>query len=261
MRKYEQQELVKLMIVGKPGSGKSRLALSSVFIEEMCPVLYLSISGNPISARDYPKKDYTALEVETLQDLYDVGAWLDGEQKLESAFAKTYGITRQFKSFIVDGGTEINKRVANAYVGMDALKFGEMPKDITKLQDYGKLAGGMLNFAKELFSFNMHVIFTTLEQEEGGKVEPAFIGQTRSSILAYPEMVIRLQKYGGYTPEQQEFLITKQSIKAQPFDVIGQYQPSSTVPFVKNQYSAATPTSYIVNPTMETIWKNVIQFK
>lgn len=196
--KANQVHYLKLCPYGQPGSGKTRFAGTAALDSRTSPVLWLNVSGNPLSIRDYPKQP-DILDIEELTDVNDVYDWLEAGQKPTSPIVAKYDLTPGYKTLVIDGITDVQREILTMVAGNQKTKPGSLPRS-RELQHYNPSLDQMVMFAKYFFTKlrKMHIIITALEREETDKdtdkkyYRPLLLGQAAGEVAGYAYTVMRM---------------------------------------------------------------------
>lgn len=197
MRKViPNQEFLRLMFVGRPGSTKTRTAYSAVMDERTAPVLGLDCGGQPRSIAEYqPQPDI--IGIEKVADLSRIYKWLVEGQKPSDSLVRELQLSPPYKTLIIDGLSEIQRLIVLEASGNASAGPGDRVSPV-EIRHYGDILARTLTIAERFYRLQLHVISTVLEQErqegENGPVtyRPQVVGQARDQLASYPEVVGRL---------------------------------------------------------------------
>jgi len=195
MKRYEfEEEKLKILLYGQPGSGKTRLASTAAWDERLAPALMLEAFGNPISIRDYDQRP----DIVTIEDMSDFNRpyqWFQMGQPEDAPFVADHNLNPPYKTLIVDGLTEVQRFVIRKISGLDFTSPGTLTPKMDR-QGFGRLLGTMLNWALHYVQLDVNVILTSLEADktagEGRKCWPLLWGQAGNEICGYVYSVARL---------------------------------------------------------------------
>jgi hypothetical protein len=151
---------VKMLIYGKPGVGKTRLAASASRVPEMAPVLHLSTDA---AERETMRK--FAPEVHT-QVIAHFNQFWNIRNDLAAAVTSD---PPMFRTVILDTGTEAQK-VSMSDIMMDLMKKGrpgggEVNPDVPSQREWGQSMSEMRRLIRTLRDFPIHFIMTCHEAE------------------------------------------------------------------------------------------------
>lgn len=249
----------KAMYYGQPGAGKTWLSASAQGVIGNC--LMISCAGNPISLR---KQEQLPDIIEATQ-LADFNAIYDFFQKKQPkdhpllTAANSLGIELHppYDGLIVDGLTEVQRQVFHVVLpGTDAPPGTAIPT--LERQHFNKILGTMLNWANKFIHLDVHVILTSLEAEKqdgtSGSMfyRPLIWGQAEGETSGYVYQVVRLVPI-----EQMDVALVKNipELKDPSARCVAMFRANSRQ-YAKDQYN--TGLTYLVNPTMKTIWERIL---
>ncbi len=210
-RVNQDNEFLRILFVGRSGSGKTRTAYSAALDPRTGPVLGLDARGQPRSIRAYnPQPDI--LRLEGLQDITAAYRWLKAGQP-QNSFAKQWGLNpgEPYRAVVVDGWSEINRWVvlrASGNAGKDA---GD-DMALTEIKEYGVILAQTLSMVEMFYDLPIHVICTVLEQEytnirnQRTYNRLLISGQARDQIASYAEIVGRLTHIEKISAQLREAL-------------------------------------------------------
>lgn len=169
---FDKEPLVKLLIYGDSGSGKTTVVGSFQETPETSPLLVLDAGGQPISLR-FLDPAPLVLGVETIGDINYPYDWIDKGQPWQLVedhrakipfFQAVYdyfdGEPGQFKTIALDSITQL-QRIALAKISKGAKLPGDVPRAV-QIQEWGQLRGITTNIADKFFSLPIHVVITAL---------------------------------------------------------------------------------------------------
>jgi hypothetical protein len=123
----------KVMIYGKPGSGKTHLAAQATYVSGMTPVLYLVPDSAELDTLLKAAPDAMTMHVATWQQFEDV--WMEAKK-----IAAQTG-TLPFKTVVVDTGTEAQKLSMRDIMGYLMINGrpggGEVNIDVPSVREWG----------------------------------------------------------------------------------------------------------------------------
>lgn len=218
----EQNPTIKMLVVGEPGSGKTRGAAS------WPDVLYLNADDGLLSVRD---RDVKAVDIATIKDLEEVKRALDQAPKIRE---QLFG--GPVRTVVLDTLDEIARIVIRER--LEAEK-----KTAMAIQDWGYLGDTMRNMVRGFRNLDdMNVIFNvhikTDTDSETGRVgyKPAIQGAFGDEVAGYVDMALLLKARTVNNPktnvkERRHFLQTF---------------PDAQHPWVKDR-SGSLPMEFPVN--------------
>ncbi len=220
-RDKDKVPLLRLLIYGNTGAGKTHLLGTASYDDRLWPMLVLNSRGQPVTFRvfdDWPcvfnmdwMGDYNppyhwiaaGQPPEVLTDYVSKGHWFYSRvQEYFQARPDKYGEDPQgwkFKSIAIDSVTQVQRTVMRKVVGYDTEGPGTIPPGTTR-QQWGRVLAGTSNFADLQFAEKLpvHVFMTALNRNEVmpnlGMVNnyPYLWGQSSTEVPSYAEVVGRL---------------------------------------------------------------------
>lgn len=148
----EQAFNFNILIYGKSGVGKTRLAGSAAAVPEMSPVLFVDIEGGTFTIRDiYPDAHVVR-----------VTSWPD----LQIVYEALFDEETPYRTVVLDSLTEIMK--FNMYAIMQGVvkKEAERDPDIPSVREWGKNIEQLRKFIRAFRDLPINTIFTALSTEE-----------------------------------------------------------------------------------------------
>jgi len=194
---------LRLMIYGKPGSGKTYLCGTAGLDIRTSPVLHIDLAGNPESMSKLPTKPNTTIfQPDKLEDLDTIYDWLAADQPLDKHLAKKYQLTERFNTVIFDGFTDIQRQSFDMVMGITAetSKFTQVYPKRT-YHHYNFVLQQTIHMIDLLRKLNLHIIVTALEHTknimEGDKIintyaSPMLDGEGKREVPGYTLGVIRM---------------------------------------------------------------------
>jgi hypothetical protein len=171
-----------LMIYGKSGVGKTRLAGSAYAVEEMRRVLYIDIEGGVLTLR----KEFPGVE------RVRITTWKEMQAVYDALYAGGHG----FSTVILDSLTEIQKFNMNDIM-MKLLddKGDERDMDVPSIREWGKNLEQIRRFVRAFRDLPMNVIFTALEREDMDRLKrpvklPSLSGKMAGEVAAFLDIVL-----------------------------------------------------------------------
>lgn len=247
--------LLRFLVYGRPGAGKTWFAGSAALDERTAPVLYLDAAGNPESLRGFAQRP-DVIRVEELRDLNDPYRWIAGGQKPDVPFAQRFKLNPPYRTLVIDHVTDVQRMSFNVVQSTDSL----LPGDLGPKADWdahGQVLRQMLRFAKLYFTLPLHVIMTAHEKNiykdnELVYIEPMISGQSASALpgyaLAVGRMINGLDALREDVAALKELNVNRQDLKeGSPVMFFG-----PTARFAgKDQYNAFG--RYLTNPTVTLV--------
>lgn len=223
-------EWLRMLLVGRSGSTKTRTAYSASLDSRMGRCLALDMKGQPRSVRGYkPLPDIIAIE--SLPDLSRVYAWLKTGQRPNDSLVKELGLNPPYDTLIVDGWSEAQRLVVISASGNTNTQVGDKPKPV-EIQHYGTIFAQTTAILEGFYSLPMNVIGTILENEihddtRGTTYRLQLVGQSKDQAASYPEIVGRLvhiEKVSNQVKTALKDEITKDTVSVCYFKPSNRYE-------------------------------------
>lgn len=243
-----------MLVYGQPGTGKSTFAISAA---DVYNTLVLNLAGNPqATRRNKYKKQLTVLDIESSSDFNSVYDFLRTGAKVDSQFAKTYGITETVQCVVVDQLTDLQRLSFAMALGETNRKPGDMGVQPER-QHFGKALNFMVNFARLWFQLPQHVILCSQERSQTdaatGNVTygVGLVGQSADEVASYAMLVGRTVSR-GMLPTREVKIIEDNTHEVATHVMLlqgtGKY-------YAKDQYgmvdAKGKPVTYLVQPSVE----------
>lgn len=216
--------LIKLLVYGDPGSGKTWLCGTFTQCEDTAPVLVLDSRGQAITYRQFPETYPCIYSVQHMKDYNFPYMWIRSGQPwgailkgLEADFsrpfcqavwdwmARTEDLSPEvlaepdcplpkFRTIVLDSLTQVQRLSLREITGAT----GQLPGDIpnaTSYRDWGKTLGQLTLLADKYFELPIHVVVTALRKHQFADAEgttmfyPFFWGQSSTELPAYAEIL------------------------------------------------------------------------
>lgn len=175
-----ENQLLRLMLYGKAGSGKTTLTAGASLDARTAPVLHIDAGGNPISVvrtGAQPK----IVRMTELADLNYIFDWLFKKQPEDHVMVKTAGCVPGYKTVVIDGLTRIQFMSFKVAMGNTEALPGDMPSK-PEWTDYNRVLLNMTNAFVKFYDLKMHVIVTALEDAEKQFYDPDKIKLTSKEL-------------------------------------------------------------------------------
>jgi len=207
-----QDFTLNMLIYGRSGVGKTRLAASASGVPELAPVLLIDIEGGTFSIRDlYPTVD--VLRVSTWADMQD-------------AYDELYDGHHKYKTVVLDSLTEIQK-FSMMNIMDDLMKDprnSDRDPDIPSIREWGKNIEQIRKMVRAFRDLPMTAIFTALVVEDKnpktGAIErkPSLSGKLSGEVAGFLDIVayyyVKPVPIAGTAPteyENQRLLLSMQT--------------------------------------------------
>jgi ATP-dependent Clp protease ATP-binding subunit ClpA len=170
-----------MLVYGRSGVGKTRLAGSAFEVPEMKRVLFVDIEGGSLTLRkEFP--DVEQVRVKT---------WFEMQGLYDALFAGGHG----FSTVIVDSLTEIQKFNMSEIMRTLVDKNEERDLDVPSLREWGKNLEQTRRFVRAFRDLPLNVIFTALEREDKDRMNrpvklPSLSGKMSNEVAAFLDIVL-----------------------------------------------------------------------
>jgi len=191
-----------MLIYGKSGVGKTRLAASASQVESMSPVLLIDVEGGTFSIRDV----YPSVDVLRVRD------W----DEMQEVYNELYDGSHRYKTVILDSLTEIQK-FSMINIMIDLLKDprnNDRDPDIPSIREWGKNIEQIRKMVRAFRDLPISTIFTALVVEDKnvktGAVEkkPSLSGKLSGEVAGFLDIVsyyyVKPVPIPGSAPTQYE---------------------------------------------------------
>jgi len=235
--------LLKMMVYGTPGCGKTTFVGTAAEVEELWPVLYLNAKGNPSVLRKREKRP-DVVTINKMSDFNEPYAWITDGMKADAPFATEHNLSGDYRTVVVDAITEVQRHVVRRVAGGEAIKPGDLMPLLGR-QGFGQLLGTMLNWANAFIELPMNVILVSHEAEKESRVSPLLWGQSGLEICSQVLLVMRLATQLALPAN-----VLNELPKSDSRYNVGQILETYTV-YAKDQYSMGV--KYIEDPTLQKV--------
>lgn len=219
-------EYLRMLVYGKPGSGKTTFCASLGLDDRTSPVLHIDCGGNPevVGNRKVfsTTPNVTILQPDKLDELNAIYDWLEAGQPNQASLAK-WGLTPGYKTVVFDGFTDIQRQSFDRAMSMESAAFyANYPK--REFKHYGFVLQQLLHMISELRKLKLHVIVTTLEHtktlyEVPGEMStvynyysPMLDGEGKRELPGYVLSVMRMQPKPAIDPALAKRLEVKHTL-------------------------------------------------
>jgi len=157
----ELQPYCKMLIYGKPGSGKTTLAASASKVAAMCPVIHLSTDAAEAETLRVVAPDVVRMQIDKFDQFWDV------RDALEAQCKSTAG--PYFKTWIIDTGTEAQKTsmrdIMNTLMVKGRPGGGEVNPDVPSQREWGQSISEMRRLVRGFRDLPVNFIMCCHEAE------------------------------------------------------------------------------------------------
>jgi hypothetical protein len=224
-----------LLVYGKSGVGKTRLAGSSYDVPEMRRVLYIDIEGGIMTLR----KEFPGVE------RVRVTSWKDMQALYDSLYAGGHG----FRTVILDSLTEIQKFNMDEIMRKLVDANEARDEDVPSIREWGKNLEQIRRFVRAFRDLPLNVIFTALDMQKEDRLKrpinlPSLSGKMAGEVAAFLDIVLYYSM-----KEVNEDGETKQ---------VRVLQSAATESTIAKDRSGLLPT-VMVDPDMEQLYELIVR--
>lgn len=261
-----EQDRLKLLMYGVPGSGKTWFAGSAADVPQMSRVLMLSARGNPESLRRRPF-EIEPPDVFVISQLDDLNVFYDflaAGQPEDAGVVERLGLRPPYNTVVVDGMTELQRFTLAKAGGYDKLKIGQQGRQL-QIQEFNpvlehttRMAALFYGLGDPVNAHPVHVIITCLEWQKLDMAsgtrdcKPLIWGSAGDELMGYSLAAARIQQGSAVS---KRVLRTLPGIDvANPRFTVAWWRPQPRT-VMKDQYSALG--DYMLDPHMGVVYDNV----
>jgi hypothetical protein len=170
-----------MLVYGKSGVGKTRLAGSAYEVPEMRRVLYIDIEGGIMTLR----KEFPGVE------RVRVSSWKDMQKIYDALYAGGHG----FATVILDSLTEIQKFNMDEIMRKLVDANEARDEDVPSIREWGKNLEQIRRFVRAFRDLPLNVIFTALEMQREDRMKrpinlPSLSGKMAGEVAAFLDIVL-----------------------------------------------------------------------
>ena len=179
----EEAQLLRLVVYGEPGTGKTWFGASGALDPLTAPVLYLefraqiaSLRSNPQYLQAMEEKNLVIISLDEYKDLNHIYTWL------ATGYGSNPSIDALFneapKTVVIDSLTELQRAEVMRIAGNQP---GRFVRDVEppEIQHWGSLLNEFTLLAHLFYQLPYHLVFVGLEQTDYAK---KVIGETRQAV-------------------------------------------------------------------------------
>lgn len=170
-----------MLIYGRAGVGKTRLAGSAQEVAAMAPVLVIDVEGGTLTLKD-AHPDVAVVRVQTWQDMQQV-------------YSDLYDGKHNFRTVVLDSLTELQKFSMYNIMTELVRKESDRDPDIPSLREWGKNIEQTRRCIRAFRDLPMNTIFTALEMQERNPrtgqtiTKPALSGKLSNEVAGFVDIV------------------------------------------------------------------------
>lgn len=238
--------LLKAMIYGFGGTGKTTFAFSFQEDERTAPILVLNASGNP----DWPMRanpDVVVIDLDAYEDIDLPYAFLHAGQPAAHEFRKRFDIPQEvvFKTVIVDTFSDWQQKLIESVTGQQTVTKLSDARGPT-LKERSPILSKTIKPARELLTtLNLNVILCLQERTkiniDGGSETcvPFIDGGARELVPSWANFVGHLSNQGITKPDSKERVIVP----------VLTWRSASIESYTKNQWVPSIDERGLAAPT------------
>jgi AAA domain-containing protein len=246
----DRPHYVKLMIYGKPGSGKTALASQAAKVPEMAPVLYLAPDAAEFDTLRAWAPEAIAMSVTTWKQFEDV--WTECQR-----VAYTDPAQLPFRTVVVDTGTEAQKlSMRDIMLGLAKTGRpggGEVNIDVPSVREWGQSISQMRRMIRAFRDAPINFIFVCHETQERNNA---------GITWTYPDLPGKLSNQTAGMFSNVMYMYVKQDTEADGKNKIVTSEKRClltglTEGFVAKSRTDAFPR-VLVNATMQQLYDGIV---
>lgn len=213
VEKLDKNPLLRALIYGDSGSGKTYMMGTAMNHEDTSPLLVLNARGQPITLRHFDPKP-CVLTVETMEDFNNVYSWFRNGQPTEAGSTNRSLVEQpeikyciryldrlgaeKFQTLGIDSITHVQRISRDLIAGEeDDRQIGDIPST-TDIRQWGQILGQLTRVADEFYKLPVHVVITALTRHSDVPTlgitmyYPFLWGQSSLEVPSHAEIVGRL---------------------------------------------------------------------
>lgn len=228
--------LIKALIYGKPGTGKTLLASTCMEHDDLKDVLFINVEGGLLTIAD---KEPLAVNIGRNEDGTPNGNIVDDLEKVIWDLVAKKGDYANIKTVVLDSASELQTIDLE-----DVVKEAGKDVDERRIQDYGKDSARLKRIFRMLKDIRLNVIFTAIVRTTNApdstkliEVAPALTAKVAEALMGYVDFVWYMYKDDAgvrYLLTQEKGPIRAKTRNKKFYDVISEKVTNPHMPTLYN---------------------------
>lgn len=173
-----------MMVYGDSGSGKTLLAGTAAYVQELCPILFIDVEGGTTTLSHF--KDSTDLDIIPDPEEERTLRWGD----IQKIYNDLYSGKHPYKTVVVDSLTEMQKLAMNTTLGSGAKMDIDATGNLPEFKDWHINTEQMRRMVRAFRDLPINTIFTALADEQ---VDPRTAKSDNPRIIKAPSFTKKLR--------------------------------------------------------------------